>query len=410
MAVLSVLASVFIALTAAGAPDLAPHPQQQAPIRVVSSSHEVNFPDDVVFRLRAEAEADITEVTLYYRLAKNKIQVYGYPQFTSATQVSANFRLTTSGASYLPSGVDIEYYYQMTDAQGNTLETERYSLEYRDPRYQWQELRQGELLVLSHDLSADRVGVVAANVLRRLETVKEVFGLETVAPIKAVILNSRRETARGFPFVSEAASRGHLYGGFAFRDYDLFVLAGLDEGAMVHEATHLLMGQAVGSPLARVPAWLNEGLATYFESDSRGREATARRAVRDRSLLSLHTMNVVPGKPGEVILFYAQSQSVVRYMINTYGTAHMASLLSAINSGKHVDEAIPQVYGLSLGELELEWKEQFAEATSVVPRPDPGTIAVSTLISGALAVALAVSLFRLISRRARRSEPDDWGI
>ena len=407
MAFLSILASVVIAVAAAGASELAPSPQQQTPIRVISSSHEVNFPDEVVFRLEAEAEENITEVTFFYRLARNKIRVYGYPEFTPATEVSAGFRLRTDGTSYLPSGVDIEYYYQISDAMGNTLESERYSLEYRDPRYRWRELRQGEFVVLWHDLKEDRVQEVVANVARRLESVKEVFGLEKLPPMKAVILNSGREAERGFPFISKAASKGHLYGGFAFGDYDLFVLAGLDEDAMVHESTHLLMAHAVDSPLARIPAWLSEGLATYFESVARGRDATARRAVRDGTLLSLRNMNVVPGRPGEVIIFYAQSRSVVRHMIRTYGTDHMASLLRAINSGTHVDEAIPQVYGLSLDELEAEWKSEFAEATTVVPRPDPGTIAVSTLIAGAFVVALVVSAFRWLSTRGRRSEPED---
>ena len=96
------------------------------------------------------------------------------------------------------------------------------------------------------------------------------LGLVTAPPMKAVILNNRREADRGLPTVSEAATRGHLYGGFAFRDYDLFVLLGLSEDGIVHEATHLMVNEAVDSPLARVPDWLNEGLATYFESAGSG--------------------------------------------------------------------------------------------------------------------------------------------
>lgn len=407
MAVLSVLAGVAIALVASGPSDLSPKPQEGAPIWVVSSSHEVDFPDEVVFRLEAESEANITEVRLFYRLARSRIQVYGYPDFTPATEVSADFSLSTDGAGYIPSGVGIEYHYEISDAAGNTFETERYSLEYRDPRFDWQVSRQGELEVLSHDISLDRVQGVAASVVQRLDEIKDAYGLGGLPPMKAVILNSRREAANGFPFISEAASQGHLYGGFAFRDYDLFVLAGLNEDAMVHEGAHLLMAEAVGSPLARVPAWLNEGLATYFESNSSGRQSTAERAVRSGSFLSLGSMNAVPGQPAQVILFYAQSWSVVRHMVETYGTGHMASLLRAINTGSNVDEAVSDVYGLSLDELESEWKSEFAQETSLVPRPDPGTVAVPTLIGGALAVALVVSAWRWLVYRTKRPEAED---
>lgn len=407
MAVLSVLVGVAVALAASGPSDLSPRPQEDAPIRVVSNSHEVDFPDEVVFRLEAEADANITEVRLFYRLAQSRIQVYGYPDFTPATEVSADFSLRTDGAGYIPSGVEIEYHYEITDAAGNTFETERYSLEYRDPRFEWQVSRQGELEVLSHDISLDRVQRVAASVVQRLNDIKDAYGLGGLPPMKAVILNSQREAANGFPFISEAASQGHLYGGFAFREYDLFVLAGLDEDAMVHEGAHLLMAEAVGSPLARVPAWLNEGLATYFESNTRGRQETAERAVRNGTFLSLRNMNAVPGQPARVILFYAQSWSVVSHMIETYGTGHMASLLETINSGDQVDEAVQQVYGLSLDELESEWKSEFSQETTLVPRPDPGTVAVSTLIGGALAVALVVTAWRWLVYKTRRTEPDD---
>ena len=406
---LNVMAGVVIAVLSAGV-SLSTSPQpstpSSAPIRVLSSSHEVHFPDQVVFKLEAESESLIIEVTLFYRLARQDIEVYGYPEFTHATRVSADFTLKTSGANYLPSGVDIEYYYRIVDAHGNSLETRRFSLEFRDPRYEWQELRRGDLVVLWHDLPVRRVEGVAEEIEIRLKAVKDVLGLETVPPMKAVILNSSREARRVFPVISEAATRGHLYGGFAFRDFDLFVLAGLSVDGMVHEMTHLLVGEAVDSPLARVPAWLNEGLAMYFESDSQRQETTAARAARDGSLFKLRSMNTVPGRPEDVRLFYAQSRSVVQYMIDEYGAERMKALLRVINTGTPIEKAVKEVYGISLEDLEGQWRAGLFRTTTLAPRPDLGTVAVSFLIAGAILLALVVSLFRWISYRYGRSEPE----
>ena len=397
--------SLVIALAAFGPPSGSPQPQSEVPIRVVSSSHEVRYPDEVVFTLEAEAASRIVEVVLYYRLARQSVKVYGYPVFTPSTRVSTNFRLKTGGAGYLPTGLDIEYYYRIVDELGNTLETQRHSLEYSDPGYAWQELRQGELVVLWHDLPEENVREVVANVGRRLEEVKSVLGIVTAPPMKAVILNDRREADRGLPTVSGAATQGHLYGGFAFRSYDLFVLVSLSEGGIVHEATHLMVHEAVDSPLARVPDWLNEGLATYFEARSQGPEPALARAARDGDLVNLAAMNAVPGRPEAVRVFYAKSRSVVTYLIDTYGPERMTSLLRAINGGSRIDAAVREVYGVSLGELDDRWREDVIGPATLTPRPDLGTVATTVMIAGALATAFVVWIYRWLTHRSGPSTP-----
>ena len=411
MAIVNVLASAAIAMVVMGSPELSagrqPTAPSQDPIRVVSNSHEVHFPEDVTFRLEAESDSAITQVTLNYNFAGRKVLAYGYPRFTPDESVSADFKLRTSGTSYVPVGVTIEYYYEIADASGYTLVTQTFSVDYRDPRYDWRELRQGDLLVLWHDLPEERVREVASEVERRLEPVKGVLGLDQIPVKTGVILSSRPEADRSFPRVSGAATRRHLYGGFAYGDFDLFVLAGLNVDGMVHEMTHLLMDEAVDSPLATVPAWLNEGLAMYFETRSGQRLATVEQAARNSTLLNLGSMNAVPGRPRDVRLFYAQAWSVVDYMVDTYGTERITSLLEVLNSGNRIDAAVQDVYGVSLQELEEQWVAKISGETPLAPRPDPGTAGTSFLIGGAVLIALLASAVGWLTRgasRSRRSE------
>ena len=407
-ALTSIFAGIAVAIIATGTHGDAQGVESTAPIQVVSDTYEIDFPDEVLFRLEAESTRPITGVTFFYRVARQKVRIYGYPEFNPSTHLTADFRLRTSGASYLPSGVDIEYYYRIEDADGNTATTERSVLEYRDPRYDWQELRQGDLVVIWHDTPSERVREATAEVGRRLDRAVKLIGLEESPPMKAVLVSTPGEAGQVFPLVSETARRGHLYGGFAFGDYDLFVLAGLNADGMVHEATHLLLAEAVDSPLARVPAWLNEGLATHFEGDRGWREGTVESAARRGALLKLRGMNSVPGRPEDVRLFYAQAWSIVKHMIDTYGYERVTALLEALNSGNRIDAAILVVYGVSLEELERQWKGGLLEETTVAQRPDPGTIGTSGIIAAAIVIAMVGSLLHWRMRRAERSEPGGW--
>ncbi len=285
MSILSTIAGVAIAILTAGPLGPDADVERLSPIRVLTHSHEVEFPDQVVFSLEAESDSPITEVQFFYRLADRNIQTYGYPEFSSDRRVSAEFSIKTGGSSYVPTGVDIEYFYRITDAAGNTLETEHFTFEYRDPRYTWSEVRRGDLVVLSHNLSRERVERMAEEVAQGLAEVKDLFGLEEISPIKAVIVNGRREAQRVFPYTSDTADRLRLFAGFAFGDYRLFVAQGLSTDTMMHESTHLLLDQAVSSPLAKVPAWLNEGLAMHFEAGARGRAPVVEQAARSNRLL-----------------------------------------------------------------------------------------------------------------------------
>ena len=216
-------------------------PQGPSPIRVLSTSHEVGFPDQVVLRLEAQAESPITGVTLFYRLADQEVTLYGYPLFVPDTRVSADFTIKTGGAHFLPGGIDIRYRFLIGDADGNTVSSEEQSLEYLDPRYDWQKVREDGLELLSHDVPELRVRQVVQDVGQRLEEARQLLGLEHKPPIRGVIVNNRREAARSFPRVSEAS--GHLYAGFAFREYGVFALVGLNRDGIIHEATHLLVGR-----------------------------------------------------------------------------------------------------------------------------------------------------------------------
>jgi hypothetical protein len=404
MLLFSLMAGLAVVLTAPSSDGQPGAPVPIEPIKVLSANHSIDFPDEVVLTVEVESQSVITEVTLYYRLGSRTIRVYGYPDFEPDTRVSADFVIDTDGGSFLPSGVDIQYHYVIKDADGNTFQSPDFSLEYKDPAYDWHRYRHGALEILWHDRPRDTVVAVANTVSERLESVKELLDLTDVEPMKAVIVNGSREASRSFPVVSRTATTGHLYGGFAFGDLDVFVLGGLDVDGMIHEMTHLLIDEALSSPWARIPPWLNEGLAMYFESGPRGRDATVARAARSDGLIPLRDMERIPGRPNDVRLFYAQSWSLVDHMMAAHGERRMAELLAAVAKGDPIRKAVIDVYGTTLEGLEEDWKAGISGASTPVPTPNPGVWGTSAIITGAMAIAITAVVVRWVRNAVAKDQ------
>lgn len=387
------------AMIGLGGDDVTPNGGLPGSVRVISAEHRIEFPDRIVLQLEAESAEDVVTVQLFYKIGRQDTVIYGYPTILRTSGVvSAEFVITTGSSRFIPSGVDIEYYYVFQDSDGQTVESDRFTFEYLDPRYEWERYDAGTFELLWHDRPRSLVEGVADEVNARLFPALSMFGLRDVHKMKAVVVNGGREASRTFPRISQTASDRQLFSGFAFGEYDVFILAGLSIDAMIHEMTHLLFDEAVDSPRARVPAWLNEGLSLYFERGSGGRESIVANAARSGSLFRMDNMGAVPGRPSDVRLFYAQSWSLVTFMVDTFGTERMSTMLTTLNDGRPIKESIQTAYGLTSAQLEAGWRTQLRSSTSFTQVIDPGSFGTAVIITGAMLVTATVVTVRWLRR------------
>lgn len=125
-----------------------------------------------------------------------------------------------------------------------------------------------------------------------------------------------------------------------------------------HEVTHAFIA-AISA--RRAPAWVNEGLAQYEENKIRKIDAVVfESAVKTKTLLPLdqlmsQTMLMEEQDALRVNLFYQQSLRLTEYLIKRYDMFHLKKLLSQYGEGKNSDEAIRNVYQISIARLEKEW-------------------------------------------------------
>ena len=377
-------------------------------ITIVESTHRIEFPDRIVFTLEADAPPDVQSARLYYTVGPHDVKVYTYPvRFTNSENIEAEFIVNTGKDGFIPQGVEIEYYYVFTDSLGNRTVSDSRTFEYLDPRYDWRRLTQDDYTLIWHNLPERAVRRTAADVSIRMRAVRDLFGLEGDYDFKAVIVNSRAEADRSFPPVSDTSQDTFLYGGFAFNRYDVLVVAGLNRDSLIHELTHLMFDERLDSPRAKPPAWLNEGLAMYFEPGGGYRESDVQRAFRSGDLFPLRHMRSVPGRPDEVRLFYSQSASVVRFMMDEFGPERMDTLLTEINEGRKINEALIVAYGVGMDELDRGWRRYLAGETSIFQIRDPGALGTSALIGAALLVTTSAILIRWLKNLRRGEQPTD---
>jgi len=323
-------------------------------IQIVSESQKINFPDEVDFELTVESTSEITEVRLLFRSLGSRVWVYAYSSFEPGKRVTANHQLATSGNAYVPPGAELEYQYVIRDAAGNTLKTEPATFEYTDTRFKWDKTQIGPLVLVHHDIRQSSVDKIAERIspdIQRLSELLEIQDGKKFDTIKGLIYNRRSETKDAFPFQSQTISDAGVFQGFAFSNHRIFVGVGLDPRLIVHETSHLLLDQSLGSRALALPAWFNEGFASIMEPNS---NTYAGSRFRNRGT-PLRSMSTVSGTPSHIGAFYQKSASVLAFLVRYRGETAFQELLRQLRLGKTVDQALTAVYGFGTDGLESRW-------------------------------------------------------
>ena len=153
-------------------------------------------------------------------------------------------------------------------------------------------------------------------------------------------------------------------GGVAFTEFGIIAIsippASLDWGkrALVHELTHLVVHQATFSPYGRLPLWLDEGLAMYNEGELDPEfRSYLEEAILEDELISVRSLcSPFSAYSEKARLSYAQSYSLVKYLLDNYGQDKMLDLLALLKNGSTYDEALTEIYGFDIDGLDARWR------------------------------------------------------
>lgn len=332
-------------------------------ITVNAVSAQVSFPSGVSFSLEAESAFAITDVVLLLNPVNQRYGAYTRnirPDFQPSQRIATSWTWRRAGSS-LPPGAEISYQWRMTDAAGQTLETQPVLVRVDDTRYQWHELREGMLTVRWYR-GDERFG----RELLRLATDAVQFtaseqGVDLATPVTIHVYGSASDMRGALPGLPG------WVGGVSMGEWDMVLIPippdelEANRRALLHELTHQMIYQITFHPTlgSRVPAWLNEGLAVVSEGPvSRQNRLTLQQAVRTGSLPTLRALaNGFSSLPGDQAqLHYAASESAVRFLLESEGPEKMRALLAEFRQGRTADDALRAVYGRGLDQTEDRWR------------------------------------------------------
>ena len=126
---------------------------------------------------------------------------------------------------------------------------------------------------------------------------------------------------------------------------------------MTHELTHIVIHQVIFNPYNDLPVWLNEGLAMYSEGPlTKQFTVPLKLAISRNAIISVRTIaSPFSADSNKANLSYAESYTLVEYLVKQFGSGKMHSLLQTFKNGSTFDGAFQKVYGFDMDGLNEQW-------------------------------------------------------
>lgn len=363
----------------------------EADVEIISASAVSEFPEGIRFSLKLESDEKIQEVAVRFKVAGLGSSQYNYLDLddlgagsTRASLVAGEYFVRkNTRATYSPPGTVVDYFFEITDVNGEIAETEPQQLIYMDARFEWETVTIGPVTTFYHGPVKVRATDMSQVAVDTLENMGPLLGAETETPLRIVMYNNNAEMIGALASRSSAISSELITEGQAFGQQNVVLLLGNGRragGTISHELVHVLVQRATADGFLSVPLWINEGLAEFGNVDpSLSYERYLEWAVDTGRTTPFESLLVFPGDPNLNLVAYGQSRSVVEFMILEFGRDKMTELMATVNGGTTFERALRLVYGVSTRELDEMWRAEVG-AEDLPDRfiPSPRTASTAT--------------------------------
>lgn len=354
-AVLLILVAVlFLALPGTGAV------RAVGGLQVLESRVEVDFPMKVDFSLSATSDTDITDIRLHYtvdQMSHAEVISEVFLKFEPATLVNVEWSWDMRKTGGMPPGSRMSYWWTVEDARGERIETEPTVVQVDDVHYPWRSLSEGLLTLYWYNGDESFARELMDTAQQALVRMASYTGAELENPAEIYIYAKSEDLLGAMIFPQEWT------GGVAYTRFSTIAIGispdSLEWGkrAMTHELTHLVIHQVVFNPYNDLPTWLDEGLAMYAEGSLEPVFVNLLvQAINEDGLITVRSLSSpFSAYAEESVLAYAQSYSLLDFIINNYGQSQMLELLNTFREGSGYDEALQKIYGFDMDGLNELW-------------------------------------------------------
>jgi len=339
--------------------------QATGEIELIDSSTQIAFPGSLAFKIKVASSSEINKIRLHYEVEKMKyaqVVSEAWPNFAPARTVVAQWTWDMRRAS-LPPGAVVKYWWTIEDQSGDKLVTPTHRVIFDDFRYSWQNLSDEKLTIYWYKGNKSFADELMASAQEALDRLAEDTGVYPEKTITSYIYATSKDLQGAQIFPREWT------GGTAYTDYGIVAIGvspdNLDWGmrALAHELGHSVIHQITYSPYGNIlPLWLDEGLAMHAEGElDPYMEEWLEKAIANNRLISVRTLSSpFSAIPEVAFISYAESQSLVDFLIKNYGKDKIFKLLMIFKEGASCDEALMQVYGFDQDGLEQIWRQSLS--------------------------------------------------
>jgi hypothetical protein len=138
---------------------------------------------------------------------------------------------------------------------------------------------------------------------------------------------------------------------------------GFCETILPHEIAHIIFREFVGFANRGIPLWLDEGVANFHDKSKEPlSKEMLQEAFQANSLIPIEQLSNISNlqeiAPAVVGLFYAESFSIINFLIKQYGRDDFVQFCRNLRDKQRLNEALASAYGLnSLKELGQAWQD-----------------------------------------------------
>ncbi|MCL2678926.1 MAG: peptidase MA family metallohydrolase [Dehalococcoidia bacterium] len=329
-------------------------------INVTKNTAVLHFPSAISFTLEATGSTPIVDVRLFFVVERDSfanVFTEEKPLFTAGTVVKASHTWDMRRSGGLPVGAVVEYWWTLTDSAGDCLVTSRQRIVFEDMRFNWRHIDGGYITLYWYSGTESFARGLLDAAQQGLAQLEANTGAHLSRPVSIYIYENSDAMRGAMMFPQEWT------GGAAYPAYSTIIIginaSSLEWGkrALVHELAHMVNYQMTTNPYSSLPIWLEEGLAMYAEGslDTTFRAVLTAALMQDM-LFSVRSM-ASPFSTDALLAYlgYAESYSVVDYLISVHGREKMAQLLETFSRGSTCDGALLAVYGFDMDGLYSEW-------------------------------------------------------
>jgi hypothetical protein len=365
----ALLAICLTALVCVSAPVAARVAAQSGIVLIEQPPPAYIFGETLTFQVTVAGPSPITTATVFYRPSDDAQTVSAAVEFTPADSVTVTSTIDLTKHLLHPFA-SIEYWWEIGDGAGAQLTTEAQTFYYEDNRFEWRTL--SDAPVTLHWYEGDRsFAQTALDVaVAALTRANQDIGAPLPDTVHVYLYRDEQDLRATLKSLGRTWVGGHA-------DPELgVVMMPVAPGAAApatlerlipHELTHLLIFRAVGGPAAyaRVPTWLNEGMAVAQEARPNPDYAMALTQARDAgTLIDLSVLcGPFPSDASEAKLAYAESEAVVRYVRDIRGPQALNAMLAAYADGADCGAGVQRALGIPLAQLESDWRRDALHLT-----------------------------------------------